>query len=260
MKNVIILGSGRSGTSMLAGSLAKAGYFLGKNANYLGENKSNPKGFFEDFEVNTINEDILRLSLPVFPEKIRKRIFPSYTFYRARWLARLPLRTKIKTTSAIEKRIKKIVENEPFCLKDPRFSYTYPTWKKHFNRNTQFIVIYRNPAKTAASILRECKESAGLKDLKINQKIALQVWKSFYSHILNNYHNSSEKKDWFFLHFDQIFNPEIVFKLEEFLEVKMDTNFPEKKISRTGEIKGNYNSEIQTIYSKLNRLAEYNIT
>jgi len=44
MKNCIILGSGRSGTSMVAGTLAKSGYFMGDNLYPARE--SNPKGFF----------------------------------------------------------------------------------------------------------------------------------------------------------------------------------------------------------------------
>ena len=66
MKNVIILGSGRSGTSMVAGTLAKAGYYMGEQL--LPANKANPKGFFEDIEVNAINEDILSSVAPRRPK------------------------------------------------------------------------------------------------------------------------------------------------------------------------------------------------
>jgi hypothetical protein len=41
---------------MAAGSLAKAGYFMGENL--IDARKSNPKGF-EDVEVNIINEELL---------------------------------------------------------------------------------------------------------------------------------------------------------------------------------------------------------
>jgi len=57
MKNCIILGSGRSGTSMLAGCLAKSGYFMGDNLYPARE--ANPKGFFEDPEINAINEMLI---------------------------------------------------------------------------------------------------------------------------------------------------------------------------------------------------------
>lgn len=257
MKNLLILGSGRSGTSMLAGSLASAGYFFGRNPHYLGKNKSNLKGFYEDFEVNTINEDILKLSLPIIPEKLRKIVFPSYTFYRARWLARLPLNRKINTTEEIQHRIKTIVLNEPFCLKDPRFCYTLPVWEKHLNSATRYVVIFRDPAQTAASILRESKESPGLKNLRVTRKIALQVWKSTYSHVIKNFHKSSRQKDWFFLHFDQMFDPEVVRKLEVFLEAKIDIEFPEKRISRTRDVVPDYSADVKFLYLQLSKLANY---
>ena len=57
MHNVIILGSGRSGTSMIAGALTKAGYYIGDNP--YPPRKTNPKGFFETREVNHVNEILL---------------------------------------------------------------------------------------------------------------------------------------------------------------------------------------------------------
>lgn len=127
--SLIVLGSGRSGTSMFTGALAKSGYNLGENPNYLGCNKSNPKGFFEDLEVNTINEDILKKSLFDIPEKLRSRFFPAYTFYRARWLSRMPLNYSPRSDKEIDQRIQKVVSQVPFCFKDPRFSYTLPIWQ-----------------------------------------------------------------------------------------------------------------------------------
>ncbi|RME58681.1 sulfotransferase family protein, partial [Candidatus Parcubacteria bacterium] len=62
MRNVLILGSGRSGTSMVAGTLAKAGYFMGTQ--FVPPRESNPKGFFEDHEINDINEAILKKVVP----------------------------------------------------------------------------------------------------------------------------------------------------------------------------------------------------
>ena len=62
MKNVIVLGSGRSGTSMLAGMFRSAGYFMGTD--YITPRDSNPKGFFEGREVNDINEKLLQRVVP----------------------------------------------------------------------------------------------------------------------------------------------------------------------------------------------------
>jgi hypothetical protein len=54
MRDCIVLGSGRSGTSMVAGALAKAGYFMGDRL--YPARDANPLGFFEAPEINSINE------------------------------------------------------------------------------------------------------------------------------------------------------------------------------------------------------------
>src|SRR6185437_1628887 len=56
-RNCLILGSGRSGTSMAAGILAQTGYFMGDDL--WPADIGNPKGYFEDREVNTINDELI---------------------------------------------------------------------------------------------------------------------------------------------------------------------------------------------------------
>ena len=57
MNNCLILGFGRSGTSLLGGLLHHSGYFSGNHLHPARE--SNPKGFYEDVVINRINEHIL---------------------------------------------------------------------------------------------------------------------------------------------------------------------------------------------------------
>ncbi len=255
MHNIIVLGSGRSGTSMITGILEKAGCFTGEKSDYLKSNKSNPKGFFEDKDVNTINEDILKETLITIPETIRKLFFPSFTFYRARWLAKLPLNKIIKSTEGINRRIKNILKKEPFCYKDPRFSYTLPIWLKFLDSNTKYIVVYREPSKTINSILRECKENPGLQALKMDKSLASKIWVSMYSHILKNYKQSSHKENWIFFHFDQIFNQKKVEQMESFFNLKLDVNFAEKKLSRSVEDEIYVNKKTESIYNQLLKLS-----
>lgn len=256
MKNIIILGSGRSGTSMLAGSLANSGYNLGNQSNYLGKNKANPKGFFEDYEVNTINEDILKKSLPfTFNEKIRKFFFSSFTFYRARWLANIPTFYPIKSTDTINNRIKNVIAKEPFCFKDPRFSYTLPIWKPFLNENTHFLVIFREPDKTAISIVRECKENEVLNSLKIDEHKALNIWKAMYRYLLKIYEKDSDKERWLFVHYNQIFEKEKIKEIETFIGTKIDLSFPDSKISRTNYSNLSINESCNRVYNQLIKLA-----
>ena len=72
-RNCLILGSGRSGTSMAAGILAKAGYFMGEEI--WPANEGNPKGQFEDREVNQINDQLIASVSSKSPPHVLRRLF-----------------------------------------------------------------------------------------------------------------------------------------------------------------------------------------
>ncbi|TRZ44973.1 hypothetical protein [Robertkochia solimangrovi] len=259
MKNVLILGSGRSGTSMLTGILADSGYHLGDRSDYLGINKANPKGFFEDYEVNTINEDLIALNIINIPENIRMRFFRSFTFYRARWLAQIPSFIKFKSNNALDARIKDVVNNKPFCYKDPRFSYTLPVWDKFLNEDTVYLVIYREPWKTAESIVRECNENPAIQEkLKMTYDSALNTWKCMYEFLLKTYNQSNDKSRWMFIHYNQTFERETIQNIEELILVNVNADFAEKHISRTKSSTRTISRKIAHIYKSLNELANYN--
>lgn len=61
-KNVIILGSARNGTSMVAGTLFGKGYYMGSDL-YAGT-ISNPKGFFESWDIQGLSEHLLAQVVP----------------------------------------------------------------------------------------------------------------------------------------------------------------------------------------------------
>ena len=58
MRNCLVMGFGRSGTSLMAGILLNSGYYLGDDLYPARE--SNPTGFFENSFINGINEQILK--------------------------------------------------------------------------------------------------------------------------------------------------------------------------------------------------------
>jgi hypothetical protein len=70
-RNLFILGSGRSGTSMVAGLFRNAGYFMGDKLHE--PRHSNPLGFFEDAAVNNINESILAWRVYPPTRQLRRR-------------------------------------------------------------------------------------------------------------------------------------------------------------------------------------------
>ncbi len=238
-KNIIILGSGRSGTSTVAGMFAQSGYFMGKNL-YPGRD-SNPKGFFEDSEINNINENILSL------------IQPDWAHPGQQWLSRMPLSTLFSSTRALDQRIQDIIRIEPFCLKDPRFSYTLPVWRP-FLKNTVCICVFRDPASTVQSILKECEKYYPA--LPMNREIALQAWAFMYQHIAARHRHQGE---WFFVHYDQLFDAGVQARLEQATGAALDRSFPDRSLKRSGP-DFTPPPEIEEIYRNLCELADYSPT
>jgi len=218
---------------MVAGALSQAGYFMGEEL--WPAQIANPKGFFEDREVNSINEDILaqviprRHTKPPRPWQLRKFLWNRRPVNRQRWLACIPVRKTIPSTPALDSRIQTLVAKAPYCLKDPRFSYTLPVWRP-FLGDATFVCVFRYPALAAQSILNECAHSDYLKSLSMSFKRALLVWELMYSHILQKHANDG---DWLFLHFDQVLNGDGLDRLEEFLGAPVDRSFPDPAFRRT---------------------------
>lgn len=236
MYNCLIMGSGRSGTSMVAGTLARAGYFMGE---HLYEPRaSNPKGFYEDAEVNAINEAILATITPWVPPRFRPGQL--YTFLRRalfrgkpgtgeRWLAKVRPDVSLRSTQEIDARIQRLVQNKVFCLKDPRFCYTLPLWRPWLEQ-TRFVCVFRDPTITAASMVSELRAVPKLASLKLTYADCLEIWRLMYSHVLDIHHRQGE---WLFLHYDQVLDGTALERLGAFLQVVPDWTFPDPLLQRT---------------------------
>ena len=244
MKNIIILGSGRSGTSMVAGLFAKSGYFFGGipyRARY-----SNPKGFFETKEVNGINETIIAQLTPQRPPVIGDLFFRKRPTSGQRWLDKVALDVEVDAPLEIQNKISRLVENEPYCFKDPRFCYTLPVWRPHL-KNHLFICVFRDPATTVESILKECSQVQYLSSLSIDETEAMKVWVLMYKHILEKH---SREGEWLFVHYDQAFDGDMLRKISTRAEVDVDICFPEVCFNRTVP-KNEASKEANLIYEEL---------
>jgi len=247
LKNVIVTGCGRSGTSLLAGTLAGAGYYIGTD--YIPARDSNPKGFFEGREINEINERILALRDGASPSARRRP-----EVHGERWLARVPLTAVIQGDAAIDARIGALVARPPFCFKDPRFCYTLPVWRPHLDpRTTVFLCIFRHPAATVASIAKECRTQPYLKNVELSTAQAYELWRLMYRHILERH---TQHGDWLFLHFDQMLDPAVQPRLEAFTGARIDMDFPDAALHRS-RAEAPADSETMAIYAALCRLARY---
>ena len=212
---------------MVAGSLATAGYFMGEKLHR--PKHSNPKGFFEDREINSINEDILAPLVPWRPPVLQKWIRRDQPLQWQRWLARIPLSANISASANIARRIHRVLNHEPYCFKDPRFSYTLPAWQPYLD-GTRYVCVFREPANTVASILKECSTRSYLQSVSINSDQALELWTLCYEHIFDNI---THEREWIFLHFDQVLDGNGLSRLERFTGAKADHSFPDPAFKRS---------------------------
>ncbi len=237
---------------MLAGSLSEAGYYMGETL-YPGNN-SNPKGFFEAAEIERINENLLELVTPPRPLGIRGKYFG--WFYRSRperghrWLAAVPLGTPISCPPSIEQQIVTQTAKAPFCFKDPRFCYTLPAWRPHA-RDAVFLCIFREPARTVQSILKECRDAPYLHTLAMNFKRAVRVWTLMYQHVLRHHRHQGQ---WVFVHYDQVLDGSALPKLEKVLDAPVDHRFADPTLKRS-PIGRDPGRQAMAVYRELCQLA-----
>ncbi len=256
VKNCLIFGSGRSGTSMLGGILYEAGYFMGNDL--YPPRRGNLKGFFETAEINGINEKILE-EYDKRLQKFLKKFTKNYTVHcpasGQRWLMSLPVTVTVNNENEeITNRIVKAIYKTPFAYKDPRFSYTLPVWRRYLEPDTVFICVFREPNITVKSILKECASERYLKSLKIDQKAAYGSWLNMYSHILKKHFDN--KGQFVFVHYNQIYSGSALPMLSNKLGVELKQNFVERELKRTRS-DSYVPHRIMEIYSSLCELADY---
>lgn len=255
MKNALILGSGRSGTSLLAGTLANCGYFLGENS--YPANEENPKGYFEDDRINRINEELLAQVVPFrIGGVLRKYLMPLSMPYGMRWLARVPLKTHLSCSASLANRIESFTRYEPYCFKDPRLSYTLQLWRP-FLKNTVFLCVFRNPAATVNSIITHCSKGEYRRGIIMNAQRAFAVWELIYQHILEIHY--VQGGEWVFVHYDQMLDGSCYERLELILGVHPDATFVDRKLNRSRS-GAQLPQKVAELYQRLCELAEYGKT
>jgi hypothetical protein len=213
---------------MLAGTLYRPGVYIGDDV--MPPTEGNPRGYFESFDIQNLNEDILKQVLPKRPANaIGDLFFRKRPGNAQRWLAFLPPGSHIPSSPPIERAIESKVSREPFVLKDPRFCYTLPLWRRRA-KNAVNLCVFRHPHRTARSILREAETERYLKNLSISFGGALRVWRCMYTHVLETHRRQG---DWLFLHYDQLFEEETLDRIERFIDGPVNRSFPDRSVSRT---------------------------
>lgn len=176
----VILGCGRSGTSLAAGLLAEAGYDLGPRL--LSADPSNPKGFFESRTVNDLNEQLLEPLTGARPLDATGRPLASRPLRDGeRWLAALPADVTVPPRPELEPALRAAVDAPgPAARKDPRFVWTLPVWAPLLPGALR-LCVFREPGRTARSILGMTDNG----DLGLTLDGALAVWAAAYRRCLH---------------------------------------------------------------------------
>lgn len=149
-RDAVVLGCGRSGTSTVAGLLAEAGWGLGEQL--LAPNSDNPKGYFEDLPVNRLNEELLA---PVTGEVLRdaggRPVSARPPAAGERWLTALPEDVALPPRPDLHPQQQALLAGPgPRCRKDPRFTWTLPSWPAL--AGAVRVVVFREPLAAARSI------------------------------------------------------------------------------------------------------------
>jgi hypothetical protein len=158
-KIVIVLGPGRSGTSLLMQILNKMGMHISDNM--LQGSVGNPEGFFEDLEIVKIHKNVLQelntqSSLPM-PEG---------------WLeSEVVKKSRPELRNLLEKRLAEF--NGIWGFKDPRTSNLLPLWNRILNSPGTipvFIIAMRNPASVSSSLNRQINKEKAIAEMQWLQR------------------------------------------------------------------------------------------
>lgn len=211
----------------MAGLLVRSGYFAGSTL--LEPTAANPKGYFEDVEVNSINEALLAPAM-----RRRPRIAPlRRVLYRPgqyqRWLAVLPPGRVVRADASLERRMRAATGTHPFCLKDPRFSYTLDAWRPMLG-NAGFICVFRDPRATVRSILNECRRDPHLHTIHMTERRAEKVWVSMYRWILEVHRSAG---DWVFVEYDQLLDGSALGRVEDLVQARVEGGFADRSLERS---------------------------
>ena len=139
MRNLLIIGMHRSGTSAVARIANMLGFNLGPSETMGEPSCDNPKGFWEQMPVRNLNDYLLQsvgaswdnphdFSVDDLSEKTR------FTFFRL-----------------ADRFISRLRGEAPWAIKDPRLSLTMNAWRPLL-QDPVVLLVYRNPLEVARSL------------------------------------------------------------------------------------------------------------
>jgi hypothetical protein len=159
----VVLGMHRSGTSAIAGFLAKAGFYAGEEADLLPAAEDNPKGFFERADVNALNDNLLEELGGAWDKPPRRALVAERA---PAWQARAE-----KALAGLDAG----AGRRPLVLKDPRISLLLPAWLPVLDCRFAIVLVDRNPVDIALSVRRRDRRPL---------YVALALWQTYCAELL----------------------------------------------------------------------------
>lgn len=226
MRNVLVLGCGRSGTSMAASLFASGPYYFGDDL--ISSGPANPRGYYEDRGINSLNDELIHTILRKgYISRILYKVGPAVHRRRAAlWLAapfRLP---KIDVPDRLVTTMRHHLAHRPYCLKDPRFTYTLQHWRPYLAPDTRYLVVFRDAPRTVDSILRDAVESY-TPPLPISRSMGYFTWYCQYRRLL-----ALADDEWLFVSYDQITSGSCAELMDRFFETQLDFSVIDRRLSR----------------------------
>lgn len=258
-RNCIVLGAGRSGTSMVGGLFRGSGYYMGENL--LPGTASNPKGYFEDPEINAINEAILRSGIDQLPfvDEVKRwlpnglvRNLPGYgrALGRNQWWLVSDVGPLGSVSRDIAARIEMQTARVPFCLKDPRFVHTLPAWGPWLPPDLVVICVFRHPSQTVRSMLKDVTTTPYLRSLRFDEHDAYRTWRSSYTAALE----VAEAFPTVFVSYEALLSGIALTAIELEVGVGLDASFIDPSLHRAGPVTA-APDDCEVLFEELNRRA-----
>lgn len=211
---------------MLAGMFSDVGFFQGDDL--YPPREANPKGFFENWKINTLNERIIVSSVQTSFGAEAAAFLTSYYRDGQYWLARLPREFRCHPTEEQVTEIATLAGHRPFAFKDPRFCYTLDAWMDAAP-GTLALCVFRSPGAVVRSILHEAQAAPYLHDLRLSVADLYEQWRNMYLRVLDLKRLGREI---FFLNYAALFSDETQSALESLVEAPLNRGFPEPRLER----------------------------
>jgi hypothetical protein len=249
-RNVVVIGSGRSGTSLVAGLVATAGHDMGRRL--IRANDANPRGFFEDFRTLLVNEQLLAPYTKDVPQPrfTKTQIYPRPLVDLQRWLAVLWPGDPIEAPVELEPKMRATIAGGPWCRKDPRFCHTLPAWEPLFGDAVR-VCVFREPSRTANSMVALARRQ----QVELSFDGALEVWAAAYLQVLRRHRLHGE---WVFVHYEQMLDGTGIPRLERAVGARLDASFADSALRRASPA-GQWPAAVGEIYDELCEAAGFSV-